>query len=421
MMVSLCILFEILSIVFCLHCLYGEKPRPDKITILFIVIDVAWMTSINLLHMNSNWTWLIYPMIALYCGLRFRFNFREIFVNVILYLIIFCPIQATMMVLASVVFETVGVWVQLLINIEMFLIVALLLSRCGLHNISRILQHKENVIILAVAMICVSVLLFLLNYKQDNGFDIFYYIVLLASVFLLFFLIMDIGKHKVKAKEAEAELRLHKVYESSFHNLIDDIRAKQHEFDNHIGAVYSQHFLYHTYDELVEVQREYCEVIISENRYNKLLTKGNKIILGFLYGKFTEAEKAGICIDYHVNIGEFVCGVPVYKIIEILGNLINNAMEELQLHSSVNGLFVGLTEESERIQIEVRNQVIDIDYAAVQKFFVKNYSSKGENRGYGLANVKKICEDYEMELRCTYEKVEGSNWLCFVISKNKNA
>ena len=32
-------------------------------------------------------------------------------------------------------------------------------------------------------------------------------------------------------------------------NLIDDICAKQHEFDNHINAIYSQHFLYETYDE----------------------------------------------------------------------------------------------------------------------------------------------------------------------------
>lgn len=264
-------------------------------------------------------------------------------------------------------------------------------------------------------VVAVSIVVFLFSYKQKEKFDLTYYAVFLVSIILIGITVIDIGKHKIKAHQAEAELRLHKLYETTFQNLIEDICARQHEFDNHINAIFSQHFLYETYDELVAAQKEYCKDIINENHYNKLLSKGNPIILGFLYGKFSEAEKRGIDISYKINIDDLECRVPIYKIVELLGNLIKNAVEALESEPDTNKLQVVMREENSVILIKVANESKTVNYGEIQQFFKKGYSKKGKGRGYGLYNVKRICDEYRAQIQCNIKNDEDSNWLMFTV------
>ena len=274
------------------------------------------------------------------------------------------------------------------------------------------LSSKEKLISISVAIVAISTALFLLTYKQDGRFSILYYAVLGIGIVLIAIVAVDIGKNRIKVHEAEAELRQYRLYAASFQNLIDDIRARQHEFDNHINTVYSQHYLYKTYEELVAAQKKYCQEIVSENRYNRLLSKGNPIILCFLYGKFSELEKRGIEITYKVAIEELEGGVPVHKIVELLGNLLNNAADAVK----ANGTFqINLTmiERPEAISVEVSNESEEIDYKRIQDFFKKGYSEKGKNRGYGLYNVRKICEEYGITISCENRIKESKNWIVF--------
>ena len=209
----------------------------------------------------------------------------------------------------------------------------------------------------------------------------------------------QVGRYKIKAKEIETELKMHKLYAGSFQGLIENIRLRQHEFDNHINTIYSQHYIYETYDELVKAQDTYCKVISKDNRFNKLLKASNPIISGFLYGKFVELEKLGVEIEYHIKIRELDIGIPIYKIVEILGDLLNNAVEAMEKVEGTRKLYVSLVED-EKFAIEVRNESPYIDYNEIDKFFVKGYSSKGGNRGLGLHNVKNICIEYSLKIYC---------------------
>lgn len=415
MVVSLYMLLEVLAVLICLHYLYGEKFRLDVVTIGFILVDLICMNSILRLDLNQNWSLVIYPIIMLYCGLKFGFNFKEIFINNVLYIIIIGVLQSTLMLIFNAFLGPLVVKGQIIINFFVFLIVVVGLRKCKLKKLSEILQSRDKLMLVALVVTIISLLLFLLNYKNAIGFDIIYYIVFLVSIFLICLAAIDIGKHKMKACEAEAELRLHKLYETSFRNLIDDISARQHEFDNHINAIFSQHFLYETYDELVEAQKEYCKDIINENHYNKLLSKGNPIILGFLYGKFSEAEKRGIDISYKINIDDLECSVPIYKIVELLGNLIKNAVEALESEPDTNKIQVVMREENSVILIKVANESKTVNYGEIQQFFKKGYSKKGKGRGYGLYNVKRICDEYRAQIQCDIKSDEVSNWLMFTV------
>lgn len=414
-------LFEILSIVFCLHYLYGEKVHWDKKTIGLIVIDLLLLVFVKQYISDNRWSTLMYPIIMCYCGLKFGFQAKTILINNILYMVILSGIQATMTIIVGIVAAVINEkhYLMLLTNILSFGTVSLILRKCKLKKLSDILQNKEHLIISSLIVAIGCIIIFLSNYKGSSGFDYLYYLVLLICIMLVSWTAWDIGNHKGKVREAEAELRLHKLYEASFRNLIEDICARQHEFDNHMNAIYNQRLLYDTYEELVTAQGEYCEAVIQENKYNKLLSKGNPVILGFLYGKFVDAEKQGIHITYKVSIENAESVVPIYKMIELLGNLIKNAVEAL-LRSGLTKLHVLMIEEAELIRIEIGNEVDEFDYAEISQLFKKGYSTKGAGRGYGLYNVKKICEEYQIEMECSNPKDETENWLYFKLLMKKS-
>ncbi|MDO4302408.1 MAG: GHKL domain-containing protein, partial [Bacillota bacterium] len=207
-------------------------------------------------------------------------------------------------------------------------------------------------------------------------------------------------------------------YSDSFRGLIDHIRLRQHEFDNHINTIYSQHYIHKNYEDLITAQKSYCDVIMKENRFNKLLSGGNPIIIGFLYGKFVEIEKLGVEVSYKVVGVEDELDVPVHKIVEILGDLINNGVEALLADKERNKLYVSVI-GANGLYIEVRNESAHISYEEFDNFFAKDYSQKGENRGLGLYNVKQICDEYHMEISCDNKEVDGLNWLYFAIRKEK--
>lgn len=231
--------------------------------------------------------------------------------------------------------------------------------------------------------------------------------------------VVSLIKYRGKAKKAEEELRTYKKYGESMRNLIDNMRAKQHEFDNHINAIYSQHYLYDTYGELVEAQRQYCQEVRDENRYNKLLLSGESVITAFLYEKFLEAEQAGIEISCQIAIRDMECGIPAHKQVELLGNLLDNAVEELRASKDRRRLSVMIRESPERIEIEVGNETEKVAYERVSRFFEKGYSEKGNGRGYGLYNVKEICKKYGMHIECIERNLEETNFLVFRIVGEK--
>lgn len=418
--VGLYVLFEALSIVFCLHYLYGVKICFDWVTICYITVDVVWMSIIQLFQIEHYWSILIYPLIALYCGVKFGYNYKAIIVNNILYIAILSGIQATLAIIFNIILgiERVGELDSIFLNIVVLLLVVVVLRKCKLDKLSKVLQANDKIIMICLIVVIIIVSLFLYNYKKNITFNELYYTLLGISLLLIVAVSIDIGKNKMEAREAEAELRLHRLYESSFRDLIDDICAKQHEFDNHINTIYSQHFICKTYDELVDAQKKYCKEILNENHFNKLLSKGNPVILSFLYSKFLEMEKRGIDVTYKVNIEELDCNVPVYKMVEIMGNLINNAIDAVEINHKKK-IYIMMVEEKDKICIEVSNQNELVDCKKINDFFKKGYSEKGKNRGYGLYNVRKICEEYGIAILHDNIVLEGENCLVFRLLINK--
>lgn len=245
--------------------------------------------------------------------------------------------------------------------------------------------------------------------------------ILFFSVFLFCIIAGQLGKYKIKSKEIETELKMHILFADSFRSLIDDIRMRQHEFDNHINTIYSLHYTCDSYEKLVTAQKEYSQAVIKENRYNKLLKADNPLLIGFLYGNFVKIEKIGVKITYLIDIGDFNVDIPIYKLVEILGNLIKNAVEAMKEAKEDKALHVAIIETGGEFKIEVRNRSRSFDYGEIEAFFKKGFSRKGKNRGLGLYNVKNICSEYSLSILCENKLIDEGNWLSFTITNKKEA
>ena len=79
----------------------------------------------------------------------------------------------------------------------------------------------------------------------------------------------------------------------------------------------------------------------------------------------------------------------------IISNLLNNAIEATK--NAINKNISIDIRKLERYKIEVKNSILglNINPNEIETFFKKGFSSKGNGRGYGLYNVKKIVKKYK--------------------------
>lgn len=358
-----CLLLEALSIVLCLHHLYGERFKLDIRTVNLLAVDMIMMHMIDFYGLSGIISILIYPFIVIYCGLKFGFKIKLMLINIVLCVIIIGGIQL-------IVFSPICYILNMhnivndnsfAVSIAVFILVAFILPFFNIKNLSNFLQEKERMLIISIISCLLVIFFIIISYKRKKLMELNNTIILFSCIILMITLSIKLIQYKMKATEIETELKIHKLYSDSLQGLIDDIRLKQHEFDNHINAIYSLHYTCKSPKILKETQKNYCESIVDDNHFIKLLSSDNYVIRGFLYTKFEKISKMGIRISYQVVLKELDIGVPIYRLVEILGDLINNAVEALIKDGVRKKLHVTIM-ETDKFYLEVRNESPYIEY-----------------------------------------------------------
>ena len=179
-----------------------------------------------------------------------------------------------------------------------------------------------------------------------------------------------------------------------------------------MDAVYSLHKLYGDYKMLVEVQREYLGKLEDYEMPADVLVLENPIIIAHVYEKIMEAQEAGIHIKMKLSCELSDCGVKDIHMIEIIGTLLDNAIQDMVENGKTKFLRLEIKRE-EGISIRVANPHEKLKISELKKMFDKGFSSKGEGRGIGLYNVKQLAKKYKIDFMIENKIFEDENYICF--------
>ncbi len=215
-------------------------------------------------------------------------------------------------------------------------------------------------------------------------------------------------------KRQEEELKIYKLYIHPLEELTKDIRARQHEFDNHMNAVLNMHVTIDNYDELVAAQSAYCKEIYEAKGVSTpaLLRISDKILAGFLYSKILGAPTYAK-VEIQVLSQQIITSVSEHNLVEILGTLVYNAFEaatpQLPLVEMV------LDSKEDKLIFMIRNQVQGLTMGDISRFFQKGYTTKDnrECRGLGLYQANMIAQQFGGEITVELTDGEESQEICF--------
>ena len=189
-------------------------------------------------------------------------------------------------------------------------------------------------------------------------------------------------------------------YIRTIDSLINDFRRLKHSYANTIYSFYG----YIQENDLEGLKSYYTEVADEAKRMDSsLLLALQRIkvyaVFGLLWNKINEAEGRGIEVGIRVTNEIREVGMKLTDLCEVLGNYLDNAIDAAAV-SKDKKMNITLTDDGGYLTISIENTYEGtVDVKEIQK---KGYSTKGKERGFGLAITNQILSGYTNILHNTF-------------------
>lgn len=221
-----------------------------------------------------------------------------------------------------------------------------------------------------------------------------------------------------KAKQAHYE-SLHE-YTANLEKLYMDMRKFRHDYVNILSSISA----YLDQEDVNGLKKYFYESIYPldkaiENKDFKLgLLKNIEIIelKGLLSMKLIRAQELNLNVN--VDIVEPISNInmDIVDLVRILGILLDNAIEAA-LESDEKKVEIGIIKKDPTVIIIVINSFKG-NSLQVSRMFTEGFSTKGENRGLGLSNMKQILNQYKNVTLDTY--IEKNSFIQCIDINNKS-
>lgn len=223
---------------------------------------------------------------------------------------------------------------------------------------------------------------------------------------------MNSKKQMRDRADAEAKLRAEEA-KAQYEKLVLEVRMHRHELGNQLSVVKSL---------AADDASRYLEELNADQRHNVLLLCGDPLLAGLLYQKCTEAESQGIRVENHVFAKLEQYALPQHELIASVGVLLDNAIEaELTCPEGERSIRILVDEEDGRYRITVANRYPYVPYEEMGKWFRVGHTSKGKERGIGLAHIRRICESGKADIAYGNQETDGENEVVFMLYLEKEA
>lgn len=419
MTMKIALVLELMAVISCIYCINGQKAKVDiGTTVLFLVLLVVF-DYLNVLRMSGAISLIIYALIYVFDKIKFKKNYICAGIDILLLIIIMPVLQFICIVLVAILVPEEEAIRTLLGNIIVLFICAYILPKYKIERLQRNISKEWKYVRILIVFVLPVIIVLLL---QDILFQGIFVGVFIFAIPISLALLVMLGRWsgaEIKVENMQAELQVNKSMKEKYDELLEQVRLRQHEFKNHLAAVFSAHYTYHTYEKLVNAQTEYCNKLRQENKYNNLLLIENNILAGFLYGKFQEIEEDGIELEYYIKASLKKIEMPEYRLIEVIGILLDNAVDAVTEGGNEKRIVLSVIETMDKYQFSIKNTYHYVPYEEIEKWFQLHSSTKGQNRGIGLYHVKMICNEWNSNLGCRNITVNEDNWIEFILEIDK--
>lgn len=289
---------------------------------------------------------------------------------------------------------------------EMLLLCILLRNAFFVIETRKILNDAGQSVYLLSIIGCIMFMAAFINFKLTSEMPFYDSIYLVMGTIVLLFSVYKIYFY-------QQELKLRSGYAEAYKGLITQLRERQHKFVNQINAIYSMINVYDNYEDLIQRQREELGHLEQYIMPGKLLVLDNPLVIAHIHQKMCEALEKNIEIETKFDCSLHNVNIPDTLLIEILGNLLDNAIDELLVRKRNEKIYLYIIQKNDSKYIQVANEHEYIPFEEYKHFFEYGYSTKDSDRGCGLAYLRKIAKRYNAGIQVGNELFNNRN--CFFI------
>lgn len=278
-----------------------------------------------------------------------------------------------------------------------YCITNLVVSRKIFKEIINKRQEKNNkmiIVLFVMTCITISILMYTIYFDLPERYALFLHIILLITFFVLAISIF-LQTNKNDQLQEDYDLRLNELAE--YEKTLSEKRRLLHNHDNDLicirGMIKNPKVNKKAIDyinELLEETKDHDSIVLQKS---ELIPEGG--LQGIIHKKIDIMKTKNISVYLHVeeSINELnfdkLSLTQNKDICTIIGIFLDNALEAAEIAKEKN-ISIVLNKNKKDLVITISNTYKDnIDLSKIDE---EGYSTKGNNRGYGLDIVRKIID-----------------------------
>lgn len=372
----------------------------------FIITAFIFLTE-RYFHVNLFLSCLI---IYLFFMLRLKYNILSILNIIIIVFIVNC------------IYTTLGLPLNKIFNyrlhsIIIYILIYAIIAIClmtfnfniNINNISYLLSKstKKQIIKFKIyfAIILLSIISFygfvsyIKLFPYQYSYEIYRILLYIAFFVFSFFILLIIILFDLL--QLSMTSTLDSIYKTEINDFFKVIRSQRHDYSFHLQAVYGL-LSQGQYDKCLK----YVEAIVTDTQKISELIPISEIAISSMIMSFKQkAEhldiKLNISVEY--NLDNICCSV--YEINRIIGNLLQNAIDESALHKENKLINLFILKRMGMGIIRVENPITEM-HISKEDMYKIGITSKDKkiHEGIGLSTVKSITEKYNGKLHIDFDE-----------------
>lgn len=409
-------IIDVCMMFFFLKASFAEEKTNKKNIIIGLIIVIVFGTIVNSILGLANFIGFI--LILLVTNIMFSLIFKKRFLIVSVMLIIGVVIMFILeLITVNLITYIFQIPPSVILELNIYRILGIIIGKGSFILITRYwvnkrkiysyAQNRKNspmVFILLFNLIIMYVAFIVFKYVEINSYMDYIILSILTLCTIVFNWLIYIFTKKIIKQEQQEELMKLKIkeyenqnfYIKSMEDILLNIRAQRHEFNNYMSTLYGLILL----DKKEEAEKYILNLSEDTSFINKIIDVGHPAITALINVKRDKILREKIKLDLEVQLPDDIA-LDYIDLSVVIGNLLDNAIEAC-LQPNINDPYIEFkmfTKENYLV-ITVYNSKSNIS-SIHSEALGERYTTKDdkENHGYGLNNIQRIVNEYKGALR----------------------